>query len=633
MSSKTPSLDHLRPALRELLERLPREPGVYLLVDRRGEIIYVGKAKNLSARVRSYFIGPGDGRAFVPLLARMLGDVQTIVTHNEKEALLLENNLIKKHKPRFNVMMRDDKSFLVLRLDAKASYPRLEVTRRILDDGARYFGPYHSASSCRETLRLVNRHFRLRTCTDRVMNTRQRACLQYQIGRCPAPCVIEVDPAEYRQQVDDVSLFLRGSGEALVSQLGERMQAAAQRLDFERAAQLRDQIAAIERTLEKQEVVGRDLVDQDVFAYYREGDAVDIVVLLLREGKLMGRRSFSFSGQEFPDEELISSFINQYYDGGAGIPRQLILGLELEDRVAKAQWLSERRGQKVELIVPQRGHKRQLLQLAARNARSNFVTRRERDADLEEALAKLQRRLRLVAPPRHIECYDISQLQGRQVVASMVVMRDAQLDPSSYRHFRVRAATDDFAAIYEVLARRLRRAARGWELPDLIVIDGGKGQLSAALAALSDATLPEGVSAPTIVALAKERAPDAAGQERPERVFLPQVKDPIRLSLNTSELYLLTRLRDEAHRFAISHHRRLRRRQTLRSSLDEIPGVGPKRKAQLLRSLGSLRRIRAASVEELKAVPGMTLRAAEAVAEYFSAGGEAATEREENEEA
>lgn len=620
MSPKQSPLETLRPALREILERLPRQPGVYLLKDRQGEIIYVGKAKSLSARVRSYFLLSGDARAFVPLLARLLGDVETIVTYNEKEALLLENNLIKKHKPRFNVMMRDDKSFLVLRLDSRARYPRLEVTRRIGDDGARYFGPYHAASSCRETLRLVNRYFRLRTCTDRVMNSRQRACLQYQIGRCPAPCIVEVPPAEYQQQVEDVTLFLRGNGEVLVEKLRLRMGEAAEALDFERAAQLRDQIGALERTLQRQEVVGRDLVDQDVFAYYREGDAVDIVVLLLREGKLMGRQPYSFSGQEFPDEELVSCFINQYYDGGATVPRQVIVPFSLEDSAAKAQWLSERAGHKVELLAPRRGHKKQLLELATRNAQSNFLTRRKRNADVEDALAKLQRRLRLAKPPRHIECYDISQLQGKEVVASMVVMREAQPDPASYRHFRVRAAADDFAAIYEVLARRLRRArlgSSGWELPELIVIDGGKGQLSSALAALKDAALDEALGAPTIVALAKERDDSAAGEERPERVFLPQVKDPIRLRPNTAELYLLTRLRDEAHRFAISHHRQLRRRRTLRSALDEVPGVGPKRKAQLLRSLGSLRRIRLASVEELRAVPSMSQRAAEAVADYF----------------
>jgi len=564
----------------------------------------------------------------VPLLARLLGDIETFVTHNEKEALLLENNLIKKHTPRFNVRMRDDKSFLVLRLDTRAPYPRLEVTRRIRDDGARYFGPYHLASSCRETLRLVNRYFHLRTCTDRVMKTRKRACLQYQIGRCPAPCVIEVDAADYGQQVEDVTLFLRGNGSALVQTLSQRMAAAAERLDFEAAAQLRDQIGAVERTLQRQEVVGRDLVDQDVFAYYREGDAVDVVVLQLREGKLVGRQPFSFSGQEFPDEELLSSFINQYYDAGAMVPQQVLVPLDLEDSEAKIQWLAERAGHKVELLVPKRGHKRQLVQLAAHNARSNFLTRRQRNADVDEALAKLQRRLRLTTVPRHIECYDISQLQGTQVVASMVVMRDAQPDPTSYRHFRVQTAVDDFASIYEVLARRLRRArlgSSGWELPDLIVVDGGKGQLSSALAAVKDAALPEELGTPVIVALAKERDENAAGEERPERVFLPHVKDPIRLRHNTAELYLLTRLRDEAHRFAITHHRQLRRRQTLRSTLDDVPGVGPKRKAQLLRSLGSLRRIRGATTEELRAVPGMTQRAAEAVADYFRAGDMPAT--------
>jgi excinuclease ABC subunit C len=609
--------------LRDLLDRLPREPGVYLLKDAGGQILYVGKAKSLFSRVRSYFsAATGDDRAFVPLLERIVADVETIVTRNEKEALLLENTLIKRHKPRFNVMLRDDKSYLVLRLDPNAAYPRLEVTRRIRDDGALYFGPYPSATACRQTLRLVNRHFQLRTCSDRTLASRKRPCLQHQIQRCPAPCVLEVDPELYAQQVRDVTLFLRGRGVELCEDLERRMHQAATALDFERAARLRDQIAALRSAQQSQQVVSDTLVDQDLFGFHREGDQVDVAVLLVREGKLVGRRPFSFSGQEFPDDEFLSGFLARYYEQeGVTIPQQILVPVELEDAGAKQLWLADLRGGPVKIQVPRRGPRRALLELARKNAASNFATRRQRQEDMAQALAKLQRRLRLKRLPRRIECFDISGFQGQLVVASMVLLVDGEPQPAGYRHFTIRSEQrDDFAAIYEAVSRRLRRARRaeaGWQLPDLMVIDGGKGQLGAALAALKDVGLAEGAAAPEIVALAKERDTGQGQERRPERVFLPHVKDPIAIRPNTAELFLLTRARDEAHRFAITRHKALRRRRTLRSGLDDIPGIGHKRRRELLKALGSLRRIREATVEELAAVPGMTLKAAEAVAAYL----------------
>jgi excinuclease ABC subunit C len=697
----TDPLGHLRPGLREVLERLPREPGVYILRGHEGEMLYIGKGKNLSARVRSYFSrSSGDTRAFVPLLEHIVGDVETIVTRNEKEALLLENTLIKKHTPRFNVMLRDDKSYLVLRLDPGARFPRLEVTRRIRDDGARYFGPYHSATSCRQTLRLVNRHFQLRTCTDRTLRSRRRPCLQHQIGRCLAPCVLEVDPELYGQQVRDVTLFLRGRGAELITELDQRMREAAAGLEFELAARIRDQIAALRSAQLAQQVVAETLVDQDVFGFHREGDQADVVVLQFREGKLVGRRPYSLSGQEFPDQEMLSGFVSSYYllREGERPPARVLVPLSLEDDEAKRQWLADLRDGPVEILVPRRGDRRRLLDLAQKNARANFATRRRREADLEEALAKLQRRLRLTRPPRRIECFDISGFQGQLVVASMAVLTDGEPERSRYRHFTIQSEhKDDFAAMYEALSRRLQRARSGeagWELPDLIVVDGGKAQLSMAVAALRDAALPSTVEAPDLVALAKERPEGGAGaggaapstpikqggagaggaapstpikqggagaggaapstpikqggagaggaapstpikqggagaggaapstppddrSRRPERVFLVGVKDPLVLRENSAELYILTRVRDEAHRFAITHHKKLRRRRGLRSGLDDIPGIGPKRKRELLKAMGSLRRIREAGVDELAAVPGMTLKAAEAVAAYL----------------
>jgi excinuclease ABC subunit C len=608
--------------LREVLARIPPDPGVYLMKDRKGRVIYVGKAASLRARVRSYF-NNSDTRAFVPLLGRLLGDIETVVVNNEKEALLLENNLIKQHQPRFNVKLVDDKNYLVLRLDPQARYPRLEVTRRIGKDGAKYFGPYHSATSCRQTLQVVNRHFKLRTCTDHVLNSRKRPCLQYQIKRCDAPCVFPIPEEEYGKQVQDVALFLEGKDDELLDRLKSRMKQASTNTEYEVAAAVRDQIRSLEKTLEEQRVVSADLRDQDVFGLHRQGPAVEIVVLHIRNGKLMGRRNFSFGGQEFPTEEVLSSFVSLYYDLGNYIPDEVLLPIDLEDARTKAEWLTDKRAKKVEVLVPQRGPRAKLIELAEKNAASSFVTRRNKIEDAETALAKLQQRLSLKKLPRRIECFDISHIQGTATVASMVVFLDGEPAKSEYRTFKIKtSANDDFASMYEVLSRRFRRSKtaedndehRGWILPDLLVIDGGKGQLATAIAALRDAQInPSLLDA---VGLAKERE-DVEGQKQPDRVFLPNAKDPLKLRPNSAELFLLARVRDEAHRFAVTFHKKLRRRRTLRSALEDVPGVGQKRKRELLKTFGSLKKIREATVEELARAPGMTTGAAEAVVRYF----------------
>jgi excinuclease ABC subunit C len=522
-----------RRTLAEILEGLPAAPGVYIMKDARGKPIYIGKAAVLRNRVRQYFQpASGDSRDFVPLLDGIVTDIETVITSNEKEALLLENTLIKRHQPRFNVNLKDDKNFLVLRLDPEGEWPRLEVTRRLGDDGAYYFGPYHSATSCREALRVVNRHFQLRTCTDHVLHNRKRPCLQFQIKRCPAPCVLPVSREAYGDQVRDVRLFLDGKSDELLDRLRGRMRDAAARTEFEVAAEIRDQIKALEVTLEKQRVVSSDFVDQDVIGYHRQGIALEIAVMSIRDGQLNGSRTFSFTNQEFPDAELISSFVGLYYDLGAPPPDEVLLPLEIEDAALKAEWLDERRAalpgrhKKVEVLVPQRGDRKKLVELANKNAASSFATRRNARADVELALGKLQRRLKLQRLPRVIECYDVSHLQGFATVASMVVFVDGRPDKSRYRTYKVRAPgaagggrhNDDFASMYEVLSRRFRRAREGgqdagtWKLPDLIVVDGGKGQLAMALAAARDVGIDTrpGVGLP-IVALAKER--DVALQE------------------------------------------------------------------------------------------------------------------------
>ena len=662
------------PALRKKLDELPAEPGCYLMKDRRGAVVYVGKAASLRGRVRSYFdAGRGDDRFFIPLLDELLGDVDVIVTRSEKEAVLLENELIKKHRPRFNVRLRDDKDFIVLRLDERHPHPRLEVVRarQRRDDGARYFGPYSSASSIRETLRVVNRHFQLRTCSDHVLEHRRRPCILHQIHRCPAPCVYEVPAAEYRQSVLDAVEFLEGREGELMERLRARMAEAAAGLRFEEAARLRDQIQAVERSLEKQRVLMGDLADRDVVGLYREGPSLVIQLLAMRGGKLQDARAYPFTEQEFPDAEVLSSFLALYYEQNPA-PDEVLLPLEPENAEALAEVLSERRGRRVRLLTPQRGAKADLLGVAARNAEQGYRSWRERDERREEALASLARALRLAREPRWMECYDISTFQGALAVGSGVSMRDGEPDKAGYRRYKVKgvAGQDDFAMLHEVIGRRLRRAIAEGAFPDLLVIDGGKGQLNAALAAAKDLGVPtrpspgnEGAPFVEMVGLAKSRlldgsalgtarvigrrgrrgaaavvadAAETAGRgfvaessRSPERVFLPGRKDPVVLRQNSAELFLLARVRDEAHRFAIAFHRTLRRARNLQSVLEEIPGVGAGRRKALLRHFGSLKRVKEATAEEIAKVDGFGPAQASAVHAFFHAPGAEAVAPEE----
>ncbi|WNG59395.1 excinuclease ABC subunit UvrC [Archangium gephyra] len=592
------------------LESLPTEPGVYLMKDRRGEIIYVGKAVNLRNRVRSYFTRTGDTRAFVSLLDQFLGDIETVLVHNEKEALLLENELIKKHKPRFNVLLKDDKQYISLRLDRTQSYPRLEVVRRYERDGARYFGPYSSASAIRETLRIINRYFHLRTCTDHVLANRKRPCLLHQIGRCPAPCVYPVPEQEYRKSVDEVVLFLEGKAGELVEGLRSRMKQASGELKFEEAARIRDQLLAIERSLERQKVATTDFKDQDVFAFHREGDRLLVYVLYVRQGRLNGGQAFPLGSQEFPDEELLPSFVNLYYDQGNFVPEEVLLPLDAEEREGLEALLTERKGEKVRVMVPKRGEKRDLVDMAQKNAEQAVIERRRTKDETEVVLRRLQDRLHLRNLPRRVECFDISHFQGSSIVASQVAATDGEIDKSRYRRYRIKTLEkqDDFASMHEVISRRLKRGQEEGDLPDLLVIDGGKGQLASALAAAKDL----GVEGVDIISLAKSRDlevhdRDEESARSPERVFIPHRKDPIVLRQNSAELYLLARLRDEAHRFAITFQQKSMRKGNFHSVLEEIPGVGETRKKQLLRQFGSLKRVREATIEELAEVLGPTL--------------------------
>ncbi|MSP15700.1 MAG: excinuclease ABC subunit UvrC [Myxococcales bacterium] len=610
------------------LERIPAAPGVYLMKDAGGKVLYVGKARQLRARVRSYFRpGGGDERPFVAsgLLGRLVADIEAFVVGNEKEALLLENNLIKEHRPRFNVKLIDDKNYLVLRIDRKASYPRVEVVRGIADDGARYFGPYHSASSARETLKLVNRHFQLRTCTDHVLRTRTRPCVLFQIKRCPAPCVLPIPKERYAAQVEDAILLLDGKNDDLLPRLRARMGELSEGLAFERAAQLRDQIAAVETSLERQIVVQEQAVDQDVIGFHRRDDRVELMVLFVRGGKLLGRRAFALRGQAAPDAELLRRFVVEYYDLGATVPGEVLLPCAVDGAAAIGEWLHAKSGRRARVLHPQRGARLRLLELARKNAEASFIARGEQQEDLLTTLEKLGHSLGLARAPRRIECWDVAHLQGTFTVAAMVVFVDGVPQRGEHRRLRVRTAgNDDFASLYEVLMRRFRRLREGdasFPAPDLCVIDGGKGQLGVALAARRDSGLPErGEGAFEIIALAKERSLEGGGVET-DRVFLPNAKDPLRLRPGSAELLLLARVRDEAHRVANTYHRNVRTRRTIRSVLDDVPGIGPARRRALLTHFGSVERIRAAPLDQLLATPGMTRSSALAVHRALAGGG------------
>jgi excinuclease ABC subunit C len=643
----------------DVLDRIPTEPGVYLFKDARGQVVYVGKAKNLRSRVRQYFRDGGDERFFVAagFLGRAAADVETIVTTSEKEGLLLENHLIKKHQPRFNVKLRDDKQYLVLRLVDPAPpaepgslhdrpkpseqkrdiYPRVEVVRNIRDDTANYFGPYHSATSARETLRTLNRHFKLRTCTDHVLETRGRPCLQYQIKRCSGPCAVDVAPTKYAEQVEDVKMFLAGNSAELIKRLRTRMNTHAEVEDYEVAAALRDSIAAVERTLAKQNVVQDDFVDQDVWGLYREADVVEVVVLFVRAGKLVGRRAFQQKDQELPDAQVIAEHVQAYYATGTYIPDEVVVGVMLEDSDVLAEWLASARGRRVKIVEPRRGVRARLVELADRNAAASAASRRGNVGDVDAMLQKVADRLSLPRPPRRIECFDIAHIQGSDTVAAMVTFVDGVPARGLYRKFKVRDVTnDDFASMYEVLSRRFARAKTGdadpsWALPDLLVIDGGKGQLATAVAALTDAGIQlGGENGLEVIGLAKERELEAGSA--PDRIYRRTVKDAIPLRANSPELYVLARIRDEAHRFANTFHRDRRSKQSLRSELDEIPGIGTTRRQRLLKHFGSVRAVRLATVDELARAPGMTRMAAEQVAKYFAEEGPTSEGGQESEE-
>ncbi len=603
--------------IEEKLDGLPTRPGVYLMRDKNSKVIYVGKAKNLRGRVRGYFRA-GDGRSKIQFLMSHVGDVETLITANEKEALILENNLIKQYKPRYNIRLKDDKSYLSIKVNVQHSWPRIIATRKIVKDGSRYFGPYSSAFAVRETLDISEKHFLLRNCTEHNFNNRTRPCLQYQIKRCMAPCVLPVDPQEYQEQLRRAILFIEGKRQELIEELRNKMKEKAEELEFEAAAKIRDQIQAVEKTLEKQRMVSHWGADQDIFGLYREGGFIEVLVLFVRQGKLTGNQAYSFADLEFSDGEVMESLLTQFYQGDRFIPDEILLPVEIEDREVREEYLSERKGKKVSLICPQRGDKRQLVEMAMQNARQSFSERHDQEREREKMLVELQEKLRLKHYPQRIECFDISNIHGSHAVGSMVTFLNGEPDKQRYRHYRIRTVDaasggDDFAMMYEVLKRRFKRGLEEGDIPDLVVVDGGKGQLGMALAAMQEL----GALDVDVAGLAKMRVQPSARsleiERLEERVFLPGQSNPIILRRNSNALFLLQRVRDEAHRFAITYHKKLRTRETLYSALDRIPGIGGVRKRALLRAFGSIKRIEEATLEELLKVPTINEKIAQEI--------------------
>ncbi len=601
------------------LKNYPTSPGVYLMHDAEGTVLYVGKAKNLRARLRSYFVPGGDGRPQIRFLLGRLERIETILTDTEKEALILENTLIKKYRPRYNINLRDDKTYVSVRLDPREEFPGLQVVRQVHRDGALYFGPYSSAGAVRETLKEIYRIFPLRHYPPAVCRRRGRPCLFFQIGQCSAPCHGRISAADYRLLVKGVIELLSGHEEVVLGDLRERMARAALEMRFEEAARLRDQIGAIVQTVEKQKVVEAGGGDQDVVGLHREEGEVELVVLFVRAGKLIGRRQYGLDWR-LDEAELLSNFLLEFYGREVLIPAQVLLPFLPEDAGTLSDWLSDRKGRRVTVSAPQRGEKRRLVELAERNAAEAYRERGSKREAKVALLAELQGRLELARPPRRMECFDISNLQGAQAVGSRAVFLDGDAAPAEYRHYRIRSVTgaDDFASLAEILRRRLTRGLAEETLPDFLLIDGGKGQLAAVAAVLGELGLAgridlAGIAKSRVIANVRGKAVERSE----ERLFRPGRKNPIVLRQGSPALFLLERLRDEAHRFAITHHRKLRGKAALRSALEEVPGVGPGRRRALLKHFGSLKQIRAATVEEFAAMPGLPRGVAQAIFSFF----------------
>jgi len=606
--------------LEEKLTRLPAAPGVYIFKDARHEVIYVGKAKSLRPRVRSYFRQSGDTRIFYECLVSRIADFDFVVTGSEKEALILENNLIKQFQPRYNIRLRDEKTYISLKIDLNAPFPRIqfpkkagsraEVEQRKRERGVLYFGPYSSAKSARETVRFVNSVFPIRKCSDTVFGKRARPCLHAQMGNCMGPCSGEVDEGAYREMLHDAILFLQGKNDEALRALRAKMKAAADAREYELAATLRDRVGAIERTIEKQRITSDRAVDRDVFGMFREGGRVAFQAMFVRHGRLEDVAVHEFDAHGLPDAELLAEFLGRFYGQMRFTPPEVLVPVEPTGRETLQEWLNELRGRRVAISVPRRGSRRELIGMANRNARSSFEARHTSRKRAKLLLGSVRKMLELRNVPVRIECFDISNLRGKTAVGSLVGFTDAAPDKARYRRFRIKtvAGQDDFAMLREVLRRRYRGKE---DLPDLILVDGGAGQVSAVLDVLREF----GIEEADLVGIAK-----AHRKGEIERFFKPGRREPIVLPSDSGELLLLERVRDEAHRFAITYHKKLRERGFLHSPLEDIPGLGPKRIAALRKHFGSLKAIESAMPEQLAEVENISARLAKIVYNHLHTG-------------
>lgn len=612
--------------IQAILDTLPTRPGCYIHKNGAGEIIYVGKAINLRSRVRSYFTG-NDHDFKTRQLVKNIAHIDWIVVESELEALILEMNLIKKHRPRYNIKLKDDKRYPYIKVHWNDPYPKVTVTRQMVQDGSRYFGPYTSVWAVHQTLDVLRRIFPYLSCDREISGKDTRACLFYDIKLCTGPCIGAIQKDEYRRVIDDLCNFLHGQTEQIVSRMHAEMEKAAEDLQFERAAALRDQMGAIERVVEHQRIISSDKIDSDVIAMARSNGEACVQIFFIRSGKLIGREYFILEGTH--DEEngaVIAEFIKQFYSEAANVPPQVLLPNDVEEAKIIEQWLGTRRnGQKVKLVVPHRGQKRELVEMATENAVETLTALKAQwQADTnkqQQALSELQQALNLEAPPNKIECFDISNTMGTASVASMVVFEQGTPSKKNYRHFNIQTVVgpDDFASMEEVLTRRFKRWQASQEekfepgkkvdtafaiLPDLLMVDGGKGQLARAVAVLAQFNLSERVP---VVGLAKQQ----------EELFLPHRSQSILLPRTSQGLYLIQRIRDEAHRFAITAHRKARTKLGMASVLDKVPGIGPTRRKWLLTHFGSLQAIREATIEELTAAPGITPEIAQKLKEHL----------------
>ena len=602
------------------LAAVPLKPGVYIHIDSDGKVLYVGKSSSLRNRLRSYFGSKKNLDAKTTELVSRIADFEFIVTESEQEALLLENSLIKKHKPRFNIRLKDDKTYPYIKVDLAEEFPRVYVTRRTANDGARYFGPFASAGSVRKTLDLLKRLFPYRSCTKTITGNDDRPCLEFHIKRCVAPCTGFASVADYSKVIDQVLMFLEGNTKEVVAELESAMLKASQGLEFERAGALRDRLKAIERVYEGQKVVGMGKENLDVISAAYGGEEAWVEIFFVRQGNLIGRDHFVMSGtRDESGNEILARFIEQFYSSASHVPRRILIPEKINREPVITEWLQTRRDGPVQITVPERGPKRRLVQMVSDNAiqgleqlKLKWISDTNR---MESAMSELQEQLNLPKLPKRIECYDISHIQGTNTVASMSVFEDGKPLSSDYRRFKIKShdGNDDFASMKEVLTRRFKRlknAREGGEentsfaaSPDLVLIDGGKGQLSSAV----EAMLFLGLQDIQLASIAK----------REEEIFLPDAAEPVIMPRNSQGLFLLQRVRDEAHRFAITFHRNLRGKYSVKSALDLVPGVGPKRRKMLIRTFGSVKGIREASEEQLAAAPGMTAKVAQQIKEHL----------------